>query len=160
MLVPKIPPPYRKHCIFFSAFALKQDLEIRPPCPMNLLHRHLSPKVSKKPTPIFRRCLCLEPSTDCVIVVSAGVNQEIFLIGIGKIRMHGISSPNAKRRTFIPVSLNRSMTALISEVIKPRSSATIGRCIKCFFKIFKKSSAGTFTHFPLTAVFSPTGISQ
>ena len=72
---------------------------------MNLFHRHLSPKVSKKPSPIFRRCLCLEPSTDCVIVVSAGVNQEIFLMGMGKIRMHGGILSKCKKKNLHPGKL-------------------------------------------------------
>jgi hypothetical protein len=71
-----------------------------------------------------------------------------------------MSSPKAKRSTFIPGNWNFTIISLTSSVITPRSSAIIEISGICESRVLKKSSAGASTHLPLIAVFSDAFISQ
>ena len=69
---------------------------------MDLFDRHLPPKVAKKPFLILGRCLSLKPSADCIIVMSAGVDEKILFIGVGQIRMHRMVLSKSKHEDLHP----------------------------------------------------------
>ena len=60
----------------------------------------------------------------------------------------------------MPGRLNFSRSSITSGVIKPKSSAMMGKCGNALMKASNSFSPGPVTHFPLIAVGAFAGISQ